>query len=143
MMKEMTYRSRQDRDTRGIEILLKENYRGYTFYILNLQTHPTAYIVLNDTSQYFRRPYDECGNIDCHGGITYSEDNLLWDGNIAPSSPDTWVIGWDYAHSGDQYGEEQHILPYVRGYCPNYKKWTTKEIREECLDVIEQLIREQ
>jgi len=142
MMKEMTYRTRKDRDTRGIEILLHENYKGYTFYILNLQTHPTAYIVLNSTSKYFRRPHDECAQIQCHGGITYSKDSLLWDGKIVPSSPDTWVIGWDYAHSGDQYGEEQHQNG-IRSYSPEYKKWTTSEIREEVLDVIEQLIREQ
>ena len=137
----MTYRTRKDRDTRGIEILLEENYRGYTFYILNLQTHPTAYIVLNDTSQYFRRPYDECAQIQCHGGITYSKDSLLWDGKIVPSSPDTWVIGWDYAHSGDYYSFSNNT-PDPMFQSPEHKKWTTSEIREEVLDVIEQLCNE-
>lgn len=43
----------------------------------------------------------------------------------------TWVIGWDYAHSGDSYGLDDII---------GGKKWSTGEIIKECEDVINQII---
>lgn len=126
-MKEMKYCSHQERGEE--EILCKDNYRGYTFYILSLGTHPCAYIVLDNYSPFFRMDYSELQCIECHGGLTYSEDFLGYHPVIIPHSTNHWIIGWDYAHSGDKYGVHD-----------TGKSWTTQEIYEECLDVIDDII---
>lgn len=64
-MKEMKYSKE-----RKIEVLATGYCFGLLYYILNLGTHPTAYIKLPNNSSI-----DE-NEIDVHGGITYSEDHL-------------------------------------------------------------------
>lgn len=128
-VKEMRYSSIEERNLKGSELLCEDNYKGYTFYIISHRTHPCAYILLDGYSPFFRRRWDELGHINCHGQITYSEDYLGVDPEIIPHSDDCWIIGWDYCHSGDRYGVHD-----------TGKSWTTQEIYEECLDVIEDII---
>lgn len=59
-MKEMKYSKE-----RKIEVLTTGYCFGLLYYILNLGTHPTAYIKLPNNSNI-----DE-NEIDVHGGITY------------------------------------------------------------------------
>lgn len=92
---------------------------GLLYYILNLGTHPTAYIKLPNNSNI-----DE-NEIDVHGGITYSEDHLWINDN---EKIDGKFIGWDYAHYMD-YGGYEELLP--KEMRTGGKKWTTKEIYEE------------
>lgn len=71
--------------------------------------------------------------MDCHGGLTYSNDYLL---KGTPDEQFGWWIGWDYAHCHDYapyYSQAEAALM-------NLHKWTTKEIFEEVREVIEQLI---
>lgn len=69
-------------------------HKGFWYYVINLGTHPCAYVDVSALS--------ECGidtrRIDCHGGITYSDKRL--------STVDRkgWFIGWDYAHGYDYNG---------------------------------------
>lgn len=129
MVKEMRYSSLDERNLNGSEILCEDNYKGYTFYIISYRTHPCAYILLDTYSPFFRRTWKELMNINCHGQITYSENYLGVNPQIIPHSDDCWIIGWDYCHSGDRYGVND-----------TGKSWTTQEIYEECLDVIEEII---
>lgn len=67
-MKQMEYSSERKR-----EILFEGKYRDYQFYILNLGTHPTAYVEIPKENKLYEKDYDEI-DIDVHGGLTYSED---------------------------------------------------------------------
>ena len=122
-MKEMVYSK-----TRTVEILDRGTYKDYDYVILSLGTHPCGYVRVPEDHPYYEKNYDDC-NIDCHGGLTYSESYL----SVADDkSLDGWWIGWDYAHCDD-----------YRGYmtCDCEVKHTTKEIQQECFSVIEQLIK--
>lgn len=97
-------------------------YKNFNYYIYSLGTHPCAYVDVRNTS-LDHVDYDDI-DIQCHGDLTYSKETLhdLDDKGC--------FIGWDYAHLGD----------YLGGYSDG-KKWTLKEIEEECIDVIEQVIK--
>lgn len=121
---------------RKYEILHKNNYKGYNYYILNLGTHPTAYVEIPEGHKLYGKHYDDI-DIDVHGGLTYS------DGYLGPiKDKNLWFIGWDYAHAGDYMGYyEETIFDGFQSFMDiNNKKWTTEEIIEDCKDVIEQII---
>lgn len=129
-MIEMQYQSE-----RKIEILDKGTCLGFDYYIMNLGTHPTAYIKIPQTHKYFGRRYwgfeDE---INVHGGLTYSNDGL----KISETETvDGWFIGWDYAHFGDYVGYKI-VSPFKR----NDKKWKTREIKKHVQEVCFQLVND-
>lgn len=140
MLKEMIYQS-----DRKIELLFNDIYKNYHYYILNLGTHPTAYIEIPKKNKLFGMDYDEIYNmgydIDVHGGFTYSSDHLNISKNTTMQG--SWFIGWDYAHAGDYAGYYEEMESY--GLCSfskiNNKKWTTEEIIEECKNAIDQIIK--
>lgn len=120
---------------RRIELLCKDKYKNYNYYVLNLGTHPTAYIEIPKENKLYRKSYDEIYEIGCdidvHGGLTYSDNELMG------VKSKNWFIGWDYAHIGDYCGYEEYMPESVRTYG---KKWTTEEIIEECKNAIDQII---
>ena len=120
---------------RRIELLFNDKYKNYNYYVLNLGTHPTAYIEIPKEDKLYGKGYDEiyymgC-DIDVHGGLTYSDNELMG------ISSDNWFIGWDYAHCNDYCGYEEDMPESIRTYG---KKWTTEEIIEECKNAIDQII---
>lgn len=106
------------------KILEQGIYHGYKWYIFDLGTHPTAYIKINSNNVLYNKSYFEIEDkydIDVHGGLTYSDSRLH---NLDDKG---WYIGWDYAHLGDRYGND------------NGKEWTSFEIYVEILHVIQQI----
>ena len=120
---------------RRTELLCKCKYKNYNYYVLNLGTHPTAYIEITKENKLYRKSYDEIYKIGCdidvHGGLTYSNNELMG------VKSENWFIGWDYAHCGDYCGYEEFMPESIRTYG---KKWTTEEIIEECKNAIDQII---
>ena len=120
---------------RKIELLCKDKYKNYNYYVLNLGTHPTAYIEISKEDKLYGKSYDEIYRIGCdidvHGGLTYSDNELMG------ISSDNWFIGWDYAHCNDYCGYEEDMPESIRTYG---KKWTTEEIIDECKNAIDQII---
>ena len=133
-MKEMVYQS-----NRKTEVLYSGTYKDYEFYILNLGTHPTAYINVKNNMLLNKKNYDDI-NINVHGGLTYSKDYL----NINDVEEiKGWFIGWDYAHFGDFSGYDFMFSTIHHDFISSLnqnKKWTTKEIYEDVKSVIEQCI---
>ena len=133
-MKEMEYQA-----TRKIELLFDEEYKGYHYYILNLGTHPTAYVEIPKGNKLFSKNYNEIYeddiDIEVHGGLTYSRNFLFLDKDTKKDN--SWFIGWDYAHYNDYCGYDELYPQFATG---GYK-WTTEEIIEECKSVIEQIIK--
>lgn len=108
------------------ELLGTGEYKGYTFYMLSLGTHPTAYVETPKNHSVYKKEYFDICEIDVHGGITYSESYLYLPNEKLENS---WFIGWDYDH-WDDYNSMLHH---------GGKKWTTEEIYEDVKNVIEQL----
>lgn len=127
-MREMIYQKE-----RKIELLDSGNYSGFNYYILNLGTHPTAYIQIPENHKFYKKDYDEI-DLDVHGGLTYSSKQLCLENEVKQG----WFIGWDYAHYGDYAGYEEMFPIEFR---TNGKKWTTEEILEEakeaCIELLE------
>lgn len=132
-MKEMEYSKK-----RKIEVLDTGEYIGYTYYIMNLGTHPTAYVkVPNKLVQNFKEyEYSFEIPIEVHGGITYFENHL----RISEESEIKGdFVGWDYAHAGDYAGYYvDDLFKFGLGDLFD-KKWTTQEILEDVKDVCKQL----
>lgn len=127
-MKQMVYQTGRKR-----EILHKDNYKGYNFYILNLGTHPTAYVEIPKESNLFGKDYNDI-DLDVHGGLTYANDYLYI--YILTKLDNSWFIGWDYAHWKDYSGYYENTNIDTT----DMKKWTTEEIIKDCESVIEQII---
>ena len=120
---------------RRTELLCKDKYKNYNYYVLNLGTHPTAYIEIPKENKLYRKSYNEIYEIGCdidvNGGLTYSDNELMG------IKSENWFIGWDYAHCGVYCGYEEYMPESIRTYG---KKWTTEEIIEECKNAIDQII---
>ena len=118
-MKEMVYGNRKKP-----EVLYSGDYKGHKFAILNLGSHPTAYI---ENKMAITDCYDcRLDNVGVHGGFTYC-DQGYWD---EESKKTSW-LGWDYAHCDDYHYSD---TPW------DGKQWTTAEIYDEVKSVIEQII---
>ena len=107
--------------TKKIIKLADGKINGYRCIVLNLGSHPVAYIGVTKDSLLYNVEYDDLGFIDVHGGLTYSEEG---DGKYLPK--DYYWFGWDYAHAGDYFNNN-----FYKGD----KRWTTEEIIEECWHV--------
>lgn len=125
-MKEMVYSA-----DRIMSVLHSGEYKGYKFCVMNLGTHPTAYVEcrLENCNSYGDERLDE---ICVHGGFTYL-GRAYWN-----KDDKTIYLGWDYAHYMDYAGYEVRFPACMRNM--ESKKWTTAEIFAEVKDVIEQII---
>lgn len=129
-MKEMKYQSQFKS-----EVLDTGFCFGLLYYIMNLGTHPTAYIKIPNDHKLYGKSCEEIYNkvdIEVHGGITYAEEGIYADNKEVQG----WFIGWDYAHCYDYMGYEEKLPVNLRS---GGKKWTTeeifKEVREACYQI--------
>ena len=129
-MKEMIYQP-----TRKIEVLDTGTCLGFFYWILNLGTHPTAYIKIPENHKFYGKEYGDI-DLEVYGGLTYSKDYLYISNN---QKIEGWFIGWDYAHCDDYMGYEEIIPEDLR---TGGKKWTTQEIKEEVQEVCKQLLED-
>ena len=128
-MKEMEYSI-----DRRIEVLDTGYCLGLLYYIMNLGTHPTAYIRIPEGHKDYKKDYDDI-DLSVHGGLTYAR-NYLW---ISENQKiDGWFVGWDYAHYGDYAGYEEKFPDELK---TGGKKWTTEEILKEVKEACYQLVK--
>ncbi|MBQ2653313.1 MAG: hypothetical protein IJF83_07150 [Methanobrevibacter sp.] len=122
------------------KLLCFDIYKDYLLYILSLGSHPTAYIVLDEDDKLYGLNMDELDSIPdlyCHGGFTYSKNTLTVPGySYVNEHEKKWVIGWDYGHHRDW----TNLLPEDIQLEFGSKKWTTREILNECREVIDMII---
>lgn len=122
MFKEMVY---QKERCDGF-VLADGIYKDHRYIVKSLGTHPTAYVQLNDDDpmciesiRYAHNNPEEFTYdsfpIECHGGLTYYEDQLYVDNHDILQGH--WV-GWDYAHCEDYCGYD-YDNPYY-----HTKKWS-------------------
>ena len=111
------------------KLLYTDTYKGYEYYITSMGSHPCAYIVIEPDDKLYGKSCDELSDIPVHGGVTYAETYLSdW-------VTDKWVIGWDYWHGDDYNGINGEML--MTRFERDLKKWTTKEIQVEIMDLID------
>lgn len=125
MYKEMVYSPKRIEPER----IADGEYKGFNYYVLSLGTHPCAYVDVSDT-KLCGIDYDNI-DIKCHYGLTYSKPYL------ATVEKEGWFIGWDYAHHSDYTGYESCFPLEFR---LKGKIWTTKEMVNECKEVIDQIL---
>jgi len=129
MLKGMIYQSKNI-----VEILDTGIISDFEYRIISYGTHPCCYVGLPENHPYFGKEYTNI-DIDCHGGLTYSDAKLHAD----PTAQESWWIGWDYAHCGDYAG--YYELDCMKDFDHSKdKKWTTEELKEEVLNVIKELL---
>ena len=142
-MHEMVYKDFTVSYGKPSEIIGHGLYHGYEWYILSMHTHPCAYIVLERNNKVLSYG-DSCEALDevinCHGGVTYSDDYLGQNGMFVNKDKYLWVIGWDY-HHWDDYSGTFNNLESISGDVDAYgHRWTTEEIYDEIKDVIKQIM---
>ena len=116
-------------------VLKKGEYKGYKYVIISYGTHPCAYVCIPKKHKYYEKSIDELMEVCCHGGITYSNSDLIYNPLVLK---DSWWIGWDYAHCYDYSG--RYISDSnMNSIFKDNKKWTTKEIFKEVKEVINEL----
>lgn len=104
----------------------------YKYLIVNhAGSYPCCYIGIPNGKEV------NTDDIHCHGGVTWCGGlpELLYE-SIEDKEflRDVWWIGWDYAHYGDWI--------YVPNRRPTKleKEWTTRELWDECMTVINHFI---
>ena len=126
-MKEMQYQFEKK-----AEVLATGYCLGLLYYIMNLGSHPTAYVKIPENHKYYKKDICEI-DVNVHGGITYSGNHLYIENN---QKIEGWFIGWDYAHWGDYMGYEEKFPMKLR---TGGKKWTVKEIYKEVREACYQI----
>ncbi|MBR5304873.1 MAG: hypothetical protein IKU37_08635 [Candidatus Gastranaerophilales bacterium] len=132
-MKQMEYKSEMT-----MEILESGTYKGFDYKVVSYGTHPCCYVSIRPEIAIYKVDYDndKMFQIDCHGGLSYSNFRDFGDGK-------KWYIGWDYNHVNDYFGIYEHY--FFEEFKPNHikdKRWTTEEMKTECIYVIEQILKE-
>ena len=118
-MKEMVYYPKRIEPILLLDTCINE----YKILIYNLGTHPCGYVGVPINHPLAGFDYEDLP-IACHGGLTFSQKG---DGKYL--SEEYWWYGWDYAHLGDHIG----------GTDDQGKMWTTQEIYNEAINVVNQM----
>ena len=122
-MKEMKYQK-----DRIIDVLHSGEYKGRKFAILNLGSHPTAYVELKAEEVQKSSSYDDY-DLNVHGGFTFLGE-AYWN-----KEDKSKYIGWDYAHCDDFMG---YYTPNDSSMYFTSIRYTTEGIFEDVKSVIDQ-----
>ena len=120
----LTYREHRDRSP---EILDKGKVGRIEYYILNVGTHPCAYVGVSRRHKAYGMSEEKL-DLEVHGGLTYGKV-----GNDDPFSKYRHWFGWDYAHYGDYLGYDSPLKT------TSDKKWTYSQILVHVLKAIKEL----
>ena len=106
---------------------------GFNYYIISYGSHPCCYIEIPNFHKLYNKNYwDIEDEIEVHGGLTYSRNELYGVDNTGIK----WFIGWDYGHAFDY-----QLLGRADGKLLEYQghKWTVDELRQEVYNVCKQI----
>ena len=120
------------------EVLCLDKYHNYDFLIVNMGTHPTAYVRIPKTHPFYQTFYDyinpEPVGFEA-GPFTFSRNSSEFASYLDTPIPNGWYLGWDYAHIGDFIGGHSDRYPYSSG-----RKYTTENIIADCKYIINYLL---
>lgn len=114
------------------DIIGHDRYKGYEWVILNLGSHPTAYVKLTKEESKKLEGRDYFYDIDVHGGCTWLDTFVPVDSSDKSQFANDGRLwfGWDYAHFGDYMSFHTKL---------GGKKYSIVEIYEDVKSVIDQL----
>ena len=127
-------------------------YEGFNCYILmQPHGHRCGYVELPKTNKYFGKGYDDIP-VECHGGLTYAEDSLCFDGMILNGQ--RWFIGFDCAHFNDEPDLDtaveyfkgtraEEMLRMQMSFAQFGEVRTEKYVRDELMNLVDQLIKKE
>lgn len=123
-------------------IIEQQIYKNFQYTIcFNYSGCFTAYIDVSNTPLKCL-PYMSI-DLDVWGGLSFGDHKYPWDEH---ADSNKWIIGWDYAHADDAI--ELNMIKTIFGKTPLYiftslgtKHHTVPEIRQECKNAIEQIIK--
>lgn len=120
-------------------------YRGHMCAVLLMPMgHRCGYVGIPKGKPYYGCKYGELDFVDCHGGLTYSEDFLL---NFPVGN---WWIGFDCMHYYDRpdiaaaqkaFGAKQAEI-VERCSLPHGQVRSMEYCMKECRGIVDQLIAE-
>lgn len=120
------------------QVLYIGDYKHYTFFVLNLGTHPTAYIRLPENHPFYAKNYEEANHYFTNSQarlsyafddtFTFSDSSVNFNSNLNRPVPDGWYIGFDRAHMGDWVGFLSDEVNIRAGY----RKYTTEDMIQDC-----------
>ena len=119
------------------QVLCLNKYKKYDYFIVNMGTHPTAYVRIPKTHQFYQKNYDYCNPPHGFSGgpFTFGDNASIFQNQLDTEIPNGYYLGWDYAHLGDWLGhwsDEDNIRM-------GHRKYTTSEIITDCQQIIEYL----
>lgn len=123
----------------------KNTYHNYDYIIKFFEDgHRCGYVKIPDNHIFYQKNYDDI-DIDCHGGLTFSE---LSDGNDLEKG---YWIGFDCAHFDDKYDTDNILKHFGIDALNRYYQCAEKYVddsatvksldfvRNECKKIIQQL----
>ena len=122
-------------DRKNLYVAYKSEYKGIKYYIVAGSIHPCAYVMCDE--KFIQDHKTDYGGLDCirvHGGVTWigEVERLL----CHPEEYSGMCFGWDYGHLDDWEGYYTDGQNHMYGH----HKYTTMEIKAECLDAIGQYL---
>lgn len=114
-------------------ILDNRIYKNYEYFIINLHTHPCAYVCIKSDDIYNQMSYQDIPYDDFAITPNFSDNKIIRiDGgdNKTYNIERNWILGWSYDHLND----------YVAGVDESGHKYTTMEMLEDVYDFIDELI---
>lgn len=105
---------------------------GIYYLILDLGSHPTAYIGVEKGHKNYGKKYDDI-DLDVHGGLTFGGRYKTIDFKD-PFYKTIYWYGWDYAHAGDYLGWDV-ITPSTRS---RDKQWKYFEVLQHVMHAIKE-----
>lgn len=84
-------------------------YKGFPCVVeMQIMAFRTGYVGLPKGHKYYGVDYRDITSIDCHGGLSYSDSNII--SNLVDQiEEDYWWIGFDTAHGDDGFDYETAI----------------------------------
>ena len=115
------------------EVIADGTYKDIDFKVLNLGSHPVAYIHFSEDSELGKaldgKDYDTLNEFCSSGHMDWT-----YDGDLSNVGDNRNWYGWDYAHFTDYVSFGSPLLGGMDG-----RKYTTKEIVNDVKNCIDHL----
>lgn len=146
--------------------IIKFEYRGYKCLVFRVVKkdpfatdehyfggHLCGYVLLSEGHKFYGKNYDEI-DVDCHGGLTFSEFSDDYEEFDEFDIDRSHLIGFDCAHSGDYCPSSEEMMKKIRrrggiyAIPEEFKKYSIfnpvyRNVQfcvDECKSIVDQLI---
>ena len=107
--------------------------------------HRCGYVIIRDKEKYGKLTKEQLKDLDCHGGVTYCDN----DNHPIPNPDNDIVVGFDCGHFEDSPDlniimrlasrTERYVASRVANACLGGHVWTKEEVEEELRSMCDQI----